>query len=195
MVSPSPFCRNYFTVKFQINPFTLFKCVSDYVTIENVFLLKFKMKNSIWSNFFSPLSRHDHYLCLFSFNEMLLTQVCSFAHLLRYRAKQIRCVLHFLQDSSLPLVAVAVADGVPLEVGVAVLGGEGVDDERTVVVDAAAAVGLCELACSTVDSRQGKLGKALALTQPHATEAHPTHPAGRSDRPCSRLRTTGFLDR
>lgn len=41
-------------------------------------------------------------------------------------------------------------DGVPLEVGVAIVGGEGVDDVRAVVVDAAAAVGLCKFSCNTV---------------------------------------------
>lgn len=80
-------------------------------------------------------------------------------------------VFLLLQDSSLPLVAVTVADGVPLKVGVAELGGEGVDNEWTVVVDAAAAVGLCELAC-TVDSQSGKLGK---LGQTHTrTHSHAT---------------------
>lgn len=46
------------------------------------------------------------------------------------------------------LVTVTVADRVPLEVGVAVVRGEGVDDMRAVIVDSAAAVGFCKLSCS-----------------------------------------------
>lgn len=45
------------------------------------------------------------------------------------------------------IIAVTVTDGVPFEVSVAVVGGEGVDDMRAVVVDAAAAVGLCKVPC------------------------------------------------
>lgn len=44
-------------------------------------------------------------------------------------------------------ITVTVTDGVPLEIGVAIVGGEGVDDMGTVVVNSAAAVGLCEFPC------------------------------------------------
>lgn len=47
------------------------------------------------------------------------------------------------------LITVAVADGVPLEVGVSKVGGEGVDDMLAVVVRAAAAVRLRELSCKS----------------------------------------------
>lgn len=40
------------------------------------------------------------------------------------------------------------ADGVPLEISVAIIGGEGVDDVRTVVMNTAAAVGLCKFSCN-----------------------------------------------
>lgn len=43
------------------------------------------------------------------------------------------------------VVTVTVTDGVPFEIGVTVVGGEGVDDMRAVVVSAAAAVSGCKL--------------------------------------------------
>lgn len=58
----------------------------------------------------------------------------------------------FLSRRFSPFIAVTVADGMPLEVGVAIVGGKGVDDVRAVVVDAAAAVGLCKFSCNTVGS-------------------------------------------
>lgn len=48
----------------------------------------------------------------------------------------------------LRIIAVTVTDGVPLEVGVAVVGGKSVDDVGAVVVDPAAAVGLCKVTCN-----------------------------------------------
>jgi len=39
-------------------------------------------------------------------------------------------------------------DGVPLEVSVPIVGGEGVDHVRAVVMDTAAAVSLCKISCN-----------------------------------------------
>lgn len=39
-------------------------------------------------------------------------------------------------------------DGVPFEISVAIIRGEGVDDMRAVVVGTAAAVGLCKISCN-----------------------------------------------
>lgn len=50
------------------------------------------------------------------------------------------------------------ADTVPLEVSVAIVGGEGVDDMRAVVVDAAAAVRLCKLSCNTEITNRSVFG-------------------------------------
>lgn len=48
---------------------------------------------------------------------------------------------------NLRVVAVAVAEGVPFKIGVSVVGGERMNDVRTVIVNAAALVGFCEFTC------------------------------------------------
>lgn len=48
-------------------------------------------------------------------------------------------------------VAVTVTDRVPLEVGVAIFGGKSVDNMRTVVMCATAAVRLCKMSCEGDD--------------------------------------------
>lgn len=110
---------------------------------------------------------YTHQNCLFFFffssekRQFLLNH--SHSHLVlhtfipRHQKVQTQCV-------GSRLVAVAVADGVPLEIGVSELGREGVDDVRAVVVDPAAAVGLRELSC-TADVK-GFKRDAIAFNKP-----------------------------